>query len=300
MVLPAHIERLHQKVICLSQKYKTSEIELLDAIVEARKEKLHQFFECPSLYDYCTKILKLDAGVVYGFMAVANRAATVPELREKIKNGTLSISTAKRITSVLTVTNKAEWFEKATTLSNRQLEREVARVNPKAEVKERASYLSSKRVKLELGLDEKLMLKLRRIQDLESQKQRRSVRLEDVLQAMADLYLRKSDPVEKAKRAKIRGPSARKGEEPTQQPRQPQKVPREARTPVPAKIMHEVNFRDQGECQHINQTTNEKCKNRRFIEIHHKKPLRQGGAHTLDNLVSVCSEHHKIIHKMHT
>jgi hypothetical protein len=205
MNLPENFKFIHDKAVSLALTYKKSEADLLDIIIQVRDHKIYRYMECTSVFEYCVKVLKLDPGLVYGFTAVAKKIKEVPEIKEKINEGVLNVSTAKRITSVITAKNKTEWLEKAETLTIRKLEKEVAKANPKEEVKERTSYLTSKRVRLELGLDEKLMLKVRRIQDLESQRQRRSVNLEDVISIITEMYLMKNDPMEKAKRAKIKG-----------------------------------------------------------------------------------------------
>jgi hypothetical protein len=287
--IPNHIRQLHESALRSCENLKIAETELLDAITAVRQQKVFRYYECSSVFEYCVKLLKLDPGVVYGFMAVAKKMQEVPELREKIHSRALNVATAKRITSVINSSNKEEWLRKAEVLSISRLEREVARANPKEEVKERAFYLNSRRIRLELGLDEKTMLKLRRIQDLESQKCRRSASLEEVMKALVDLYLVKNDPLEKAKRAIIRNgdtqrvinPSVRKdflsGKRPA----------------VPAAILHKVNLRDKGECQHTSSFTNEKCRQKRFLEIHHLKPVSQGGGNDIENLVTLCSEHHK-------
>ncbi|MGK5083849.1 hypothetical protein WDW37_11155, partial [Bdellovibrionota bacterium FG-1] len=59
--------------------------------------------------------------------------------------------------------NKTQWLAKATALSQRQLEKEVAKICPQTARPERASYVTENRVKLEIGLSEKDMLALRRV-----------------------------------------------------------------------------------------------------------------------------------------
>lgn len=297
--IPINLKLIHEKALTLTQQYKKSESDLLDVIIQIRENKIYRYFECTSVFEYCVKILKLDPGLVYGFTAVAKKIKEVPELQEKISEGALNVSTAKRITSVLTPDNKNDWFEKALNLTARKLEKEVAKVNPRAETKERASYLNSKRVKLELGLDEKLMLKIRRIQDLESQKQRRSVRLEEVFETLAESYLHKNDPVEKAKRATIRSSSAlaHPVEKSSTWKESSKSQSRQKRRPLPARQTHQVYLRDKGRCQHINTHTQTSCGQTRYIEIHHKKPLSLGGGHELQNLITLCSEHHKMAHQ---
>ena len=103
-------------------------------------------------------------------MAVSKAVRVVPELKAKIENGSINLSSARRIAPVLTRENQTEWFTKASTLSQRALEKEITKIRPQAATPEKAKYTSPDRVKLELGLSERTMLRFRKLQDLVSQK----------------------------------------------------------------------------------------------------------------------------------
>jgi len=64
---------------------------------------------------------------------------------------------------------------------------------------------------------------------------------------------------------------------------------------VPASLRHEVHRRDGGRCTHIN-PKGERCRDRRWIDIHHKIPLSQGGLTELSNLTTLCRGHHQMVH----
>ncbi|MBY0470754.1 HNH endonuclease, partial [bacterium] len=51
---------------------------------------------------------------------------------------------------------------------------------------------------------------------------------------------------------------------------------------------------DQAQCTH--QQEGKRCTERRWLDIHHKKPLSQGGETTLDNLTLLCKGHHQLLH----
>jgi 5-methylcytosine-specific restriction endonuclease McrA len=86
--------------------------------------------------------------------------------------------------------------------------------------------------------------------------------------------------------------------------------PKNARTPIPAKILHAVHLRDQRKCQYRVKNADEKsaqnpkrstassgiCGQTRFLEVHHLRPVSEGGAHTLENLITLCGIHHDWIH----
>jgi hypothetical protein len=197
----------------------------------------------------------------------------------------------------------SEWIQKANTLSRRQLEREIAQVRPQEATPERASYINSERIKLELGLSEREMLKLRRVQDILSQAKRRPVNLEETLAALTDEFLKRHDPIEKAKRHQVRKgpttPAHKNLYNPTKKTNPVRKlVPGRVtpqREPIPTAILHRVNLRDQRRCAY-KLPNGKPCAQSRWIEIHHKMPVSQGGANSLENLITLCSAHHKLMH----
>ena len=203
--MPSHLIVLHQEALQKAKNYQRAEYELLEVIEKVERLKVFRRRGFSSLYEYATRDLKLSEALAYHFISVARKVREVPALGKAIQENTISISKAKKMASVLNLENQEQWLEKAKKLTSRQLEKEVAKENPKAAVPEKASYVSGKRLQLQVGVDEKLMLQLRRVQDLESQRLQRPARIEEALQAMATLYLEKRDPQEKAKRSIARG-----------------------------------------------------------------------------------------------
>ena len=58
---------------------------------------------------------------------------------------------------MITKENQSEWIEKASTMTQKQLEKEVAKENPKEAVKEKMTYVQESRIQLTCGISEKLM-----------------------------------------------------------------------------------------------------------------------------------------------
>jgi hypothetical protein len=191
-------------------------------------------------------------------------------------------------------------------------------------------------MKLELGFFEGDMKKLRRAQDLLSQARARPVTLEELILEMTGEYLHKHDPIQKAQRIHLKkGTQQPKSvvatkQTPTQSlPRSLPKTPPQSlsdplktyvsptvrqtqsktellqdqdrqinktRTPIPSAIKHQVHLRDQGRCAHQD-PHGKRCNSSRWIEIHHKRPVSQGGTHDLNNLITLCSTHHDYWHE---
>ena len=128
---------LHEKALSLSQTYRQSESELLGILIEMQKRNSFSELDYPNLFSYCVMALKLSEAQACYFSKVAKKSEEVPALKAAIDDGTLSLSQARRVVPVITQENSQLWIEKAASLPQRALEKEVAVVNPKAIVKER-------------------------------------------------------------------------------------------------------------------------------------------------------------------
>ena len=144
--------------------------------------------------------------------------------------------------------------------------------------------MAEERLEMRLGISPTLDKKLRRIKDLLSQKSRNSVSLEESLEAMANAFLEKHDPIQKAERL-----LARKAPPPCSIDEPPRK------RKAPAQVIHAVNLRDRTQCAFMTQGI--RCSQTRWIQKHHLKLFSEGGKHELGNFQTLCFHHHKKIHE---
>lgn len=276
-------------------QYRRGEAELLSALQELDEHKTYRYFECTSLFQYAVKHLRLSEDTALNFITVARKVREVPALKQEIERGLVTVSKARKISSVLTKENQDHWLGLAKSLSQKRLEREVAQVNPKATVTEKTAYVSGDRLKLEMGISESTLKMLKRAQDLEAQSRQKPVSLEETLQKVLERYLERHDPVRKAEKALERAA------QPLVVARRPkQDCVREGRSGArrkarPAELVHQINLRDGGRCTHRDQD-GVRCSNTRWIDVHHVLPRKYGGADTLENLVILCRAHHQIQH----
>lgn len=219
--LPQKIRDIHHRAQQASAKYKTAEIELINILDEVEQNRVFLRYGCNSLFQYGVQCLGLSDSVVYTLIAVTRKSREVPELKNEIKEGRLTVSKAKRIASVITKENKNHWIEMAKTSTQSKVEREVSKVNPQEARKGRMTYIhpqneiqekvivqqqpTAVRVQLQVGISEKLMIKIRRVQDLVSDKSQKPASLEQALESIVELFLEKHDPVKKAERQFLRG-----------------------------------------------------------------------------------------------
>ena len=311
-------EEIHSRAIEASRCYRKTEFELIELLQDVDHHRVYLQKGYSSLFQYVVQALGLSESVAYNLIAVSRKAGEVPGLKLAVQSGSITLSNARKITPLITNANQSEWLEKASTLSQRQLEKEIVKTHPRSATPEKVKYVTESRVQISLGLSEKEILKLRKAQDLLSQSSRRSVSLEEVLMELTDEYLQRHDPIEKAKRSLARKgadyppnsikPVAIQVPESQASPRQQSLrktkamiadhkiIYKNLRQFIPANILHQVNLRDQLRCTHLN-PHEIRCTQSRFIEIHHKIPVSEGGKNTLGNLITLCSSHHSLHHQ---
>lgn len=313
------IQALHEEGIEVSRQYHRSEKRLISILQEMDDLKGYRSFDCKTLHDYAVREFKLSKDVTYTLIALARKSKLVPELKEKIEQGAIPISQARMIAPILTPQNQSQWLPKAEALSKLQLEKEIKREFPERAVQEKARYVTDTRMELKVGISEELHRKLKRAQDLLSQKKRKAVSLEETLEAITDLFLEKEDPLEKAKRAQTRKarvliPSLVKPEADScehappelGEPDFPMKPTRVSysfapgrRFPIRNSVKHAVYLRAQGQCEARNRDGS-RCAETRWLDLHHLKPLTHGGQDTLKNLKLICKGHHQLTHATET
>jgi len=289
---------LHEEALSLSKLFRNTESDLIEVLMKIDEAKVFLALGYSSLYSYALEALDLSEANAYAFSAVAKKSKQIPELKTEIKSGNLSVSNARRVLSVITPQNKMEWIAKAAVLPKIELEKEVFKANPEAEKKESIRQLSEDRFSLKLGISEDLLRKLKRAQVLLMNKGRKNLGLENVLAELTEEFLEKNDPLRKAERItekKSESFCPGKNLDALDQNTQEQARFGESRRPISAALKHSISLRDKGLCQF--QSEEKKCNTMAYVEIHHKKPVSRNGTNTLENLITLCSKHHKYLHE---
>ena len=324
---------LHREALALATQYRKMEGELLTILQRVDRQRVYRQLGYASLYAYCTQALNLSEGQTYNLIQVGRKSVAIPALQTAIAEGSLTVSKAVRIVSVLTPQNQEALITMAKTLPKPQLEREVAKLNPKTATPERARFVTVDRLELKLGLSETIMTKLKRIQDIIATAKRQAVSLEETLDNMCEVYLDKHDPLRKAERAISRnsapGRVKTRKSETEQHLEKSDKALSEAATGqasfpahqklgimpaaqspqaenmqigtalsrhIPAPVRHAVVVRDHGRCSHVDEH-GKPCGEQRWLEFHHREPLAYGGEHRADNLTLLCAGHHRVLHE---
>jgi hypothetical protein len=259
---------IHGRAVQIVGRYKRAEAELIDILQKVDEYKVFRVHGCKNLFEYTTAVLKLSESIAYNFIVVSRKAKEVPQLKAVIESGQLSVSKARKITSVLNKANHSEWLQKAVHMPQKKLEQEVARANPRESVPETMKFVSGDRLNLQMGISAKIMFHLKQAQNIESQRKKRAVNLEETLEALLEIYHERQDPVQKAEKLQNRKNLS---------------------------LARQVDLRDRRQCTY-QKVNGERCEERRWLDVHHVIPKSKGGSDSLDNLTTLCAGHHRLAH----
>jgi hypothetical protein len=264
--------KIHRRVVNIGKMRRLSEIDIIDTIRDAEETKLYLEFDFTSIYQYTLEFLEPDEGLAYTFVNVARKAKKFPELHLAIKQQKITISKAARIAATLTSESAKGLVEFASSHSKREIEREVARINPKAAGKNRVKQLSDEFVEVTMTIPRKTFDKMKRAEDVHG------TPLAETLERVYEEHLDRHDPVRKAKRNARKSVlcPGRNGD-------------------LNSAETHAVNARDEGQCTWID-TRGKRCPNERWTEVHHQIRRVDGGTNDLNNLTTLCGAHHRLIH----
>jgi hypothetical protein len=328
------IRDLLNKAFLIAKDFRMNETELIEILKTLDQTKAYRASGYNSLYRFCVESLQLSEHQAYQYIAVARKCEEVPELFRALESQRITVSKARKLTSVLTAENQKPWLELAETHSQKDLEKAVRSKVPLPPVRDHLQILSETEVKLQATLTAEVSEKLARVLELISEKiEFRKASINEAIDEMCEQYLEKQDPVRRAeralrKRAKARGALGKTPEKVQEAPvevpgkmsakapgrawqqklasegesqlgerrvaKSKARKPRSQRLPIPAASRHHVMLRDRGQCRYHRKGV--RCESKKYLEIHHRVPVADGGGNDPDNLVLLCSEHHKAVH----
>ena len=315
---------IHESALRLSRRHRELESEIIVVLQLVEDSKLFAIFGKSSLFAYAFEVLGFSESVAYCFISVARKSRAVPELHQAIASGTLTASKASRMVPVLTKENSAQLIEFASQHTSREIDFEVARLNPKTACRDSFKPVSEDAVQVRGRISRKTDEKRKRVQALQAQRGL-DESIDAILDAAFECYLDRHDPVRKAERALERGKKVGKRldksvvrvdgtERPlpplSQQERSGLRRPPAAgvirpvgveKPPMRKKLTaaenHAVAARDGGRCTHVG-LDGKSCNSDRFTQTHHIIPVSQGGTNDVENLTTLCSVHHDLVHQL--
>ncbi|MBI3296039.1 MAG: HNH endonuclease [Deltaproteobacteria bacterium] len=289
------IQRLHQKTLGVAKDFKRSERQLIDLLSEMDKSRGFVALGYSSMRSYCVGPLGLSDFQAYSLVGIARKSRECPQILHQIDQGSLSVSNATLLLKVIGKSNQEELLGLATQLTKRGLEFELKKRFP-GKQREITRPICSTHSEVTLSVPHELLTALKNLQNIDSSKRKRCLTLAETLQGMTEECTAKHDPIARAMRSVARKRKASPPERPVATVVQPyQPMTHYKRNSIRWQLRYDVVFRDKHQCTHIH-PDGTRCEERRFLHIHHIIPVHLGGQDVLDNVTTLCSNHHSFLH----
>lgn len=274
----------------------TKERALLDKIIEhiaeVDRRKLFLKMAYASLFDYLTREVGYSAGAAQRRIDAARLIQKIPEVRQDIKSGELSLVQISKAQQAFGVAKKttgqnvsiALQKEILSSLKNKTVDQTnltlAEKLNLKIETETKRTTQKDESVRLELTLSKEEMALIERARQILSHKTGGALRCSIVQMAkevIAAQEVKKKSSSQKP--ASNENPSTKSSFTSTVEPKS-----------VGPRIRRALLNQNKG-CEFRDPTTNQACGSKYFLEIDHIKPQYLGGSHQIENLRVLCKNH---------
>ena len=305
----------------LLQRSRRVESELVAHIGEVDARRLYAREAAPSMFAYCTDVLKLSEHEAYLRIAVARASREHPVLLEMLAEGRLALSVIARLAPHLTEANRETVLARAEGKTKRQIEELVAELAPQPDVPVTIRKLPEPRKAEPASVQVHEVLVPKRVTNLHTATPAWSVaptkppvveplaparykiqftasaELRDKLERLRSL-MRSSVPdgdlaaiIDEAVTEKLERLEAKRfarSKAPRKSLEQTDTSPKSRYIPAPVK--RAVRERDGEQCAFVD-ATGRRCQAREGLELHHKQPYGRGGDHSPENIQIMCRAH---------
>jgi hypothetical protein len=281
-------ETLDAKTLELVKSEREILADILNHLREVERRRLFSKYNMSSLFDYAIKRLGYSEDQAARRISAMRLLRDLPAIEQKVVTGALTLTHLSKAQTLFRQEKKASFIrsndEKIGVLEKLE---NSSKVQTEKTLKSESFITQShglrfeieSRSKIELShFDKSLQEKLKRLMEI---KRTSATDLHSLIEEMADLALKKWDPVKKAERSIARAESKPLPKAAAHDSPVPAPVRVNAKTrSIPSAIRHAVYFRDGGKCRN--------CRSAHAVEIDHIVPFSKGGSHDLYNLRLLC------------
>lgn len=265
---------LLQRAVDLVKEERRITLALIETLREISRRRIHETLGYPSLHVFCVDFLGLSDGAAARRIAALRLSSDLPEVKEKLESGSLTLSSASALQSFFRNQAKlgrpASAEQKRTVLasveglSRADTERTLLAIEPAAVPRERERVVSATETELKLVLDAKTLQKLKKLENYWSQGLRKGTRAE-LLEKMIDECLSREEKKRFGKQTeepKLAQPhsAAESGSKPG--------ASKPSRPAIPVAIKRSVWKKAEGKCEYVS-PEGHRCGSTRYLEIDH-------------------------------
>lgn len=328
---------------------KAATLAILHLLQEVERRKLELSRGHASLYKFCIHELGYSEAEALIRIRAMRLLKVVPEAEAAIQNGDLSLSNAAEVQSQIRRENERRKKFSLEALSpetqrsvlsqvqkstSRECQRSLALVFPEiqAVAAEKVKVLRDERTLIQFSADAELMAKLDKLKGLVAHKNY-SVSFEELFAVLADIALKKLDPMSKGKKTasrrenehenkhetkeqtKEKSKDKNTGGEPISLRIEPQETELDAVEPrthtvpkisqensslavhrsryIPASLRRKVWMKAKGQCEYLSSQTGLRCSSSHALEVDHIQLFSKGGETKEGNLRLLCDVHNR-------
>lgn len=260
------------KALASQENDSTPRMIVLLAEVDARK--LYRAEGCPSLFIYCTRVLRLSEPAAYARIAAARAGRCFPIVLERLVNGSVNLTTVCLLAPHLTEDNNRALLDTARGKTKREVEQIVAAFRPRVDDPATVTPVAKDRFRIRFTVDRDTHDELRYAQDLA----RHAIpdgNVAEIFKRSLKLF------IVRAERSKFAA---------AHRPRHVKPASSRSRH-IPAAVRRAVWQRDGGCCAFVG--TEGRCGERAFLEFHHVFPYADGGGDDESNIQLRCRAHNQ-------
>ncbi len=315
--------QLLERVHALAVRERSCTAQLVAHLGEVELRRLYLSVGCPSMFAYCTEVLHLSESAGYARIEVARAVRRLPRLLPHLADGSLSLTTIRRLAPLLTAENFERLVLDARNRTAREVDVLIAREQPRPDVPptirrlpKRRQHVSRRVASGSRGLEapraipEALAPERFRVQFTAGAEMRERIqRLQDLLRhripdgdfaTVIDAAL--IDLLTKLERQKCGAKAATRVVTPETTPETTPATPAQTlttastaaatvpRRSIPRALRRLVWERDTGRRRFIS-VDGRRCSATGFLEFHHVAAFARGGGTTAANLEVRCRAH---------
>jgi hypothetical protein len=299
----------------LAQGARATNAVLVTHLAEIERRQLHLAAGFPSLFAYCTAVLRLSEYEAYSRIEAARAARSFPRVREMLGDGSLTLTTAQMLARNLTRENAGDLLVAAAGKGKAEVQELLARYSPMPDAPPTVRKLPAPRTPSFEPVPQAMVSQPSQpaepqqvvpppsryrppVTPLAPERYQitftASASTREKLRCAQDLLrhaVPSGDTAEVIDRALtvLLEDLERKKLAATDRPRT-SPTPAGASRHVPAGVKRAVWVRDGGRCAFISRG-GQRCGERGFIEFHHVEPYARGGATTIGNVQLRCRAH---------